>query len=365
MLVTAGPAETLLTEGEEAEGGSARAVSENPKVFHDSSGISENRDSFILYRRTPTRLPLSIDRYSAHAWKVWMDLRVLGYVVAIAEEGSISGAARRLQLTQPTLSRQLHDLERRLGVELFARAGRGIVPTAAGEALIRRAVHILADADAALNDVRLAAEGKTGRLTVGFAGSGINGALGDALGRLRAELPDVDLTLVELFDDAEMSVGILDGSLDVAVQRLPVRDARLATRVWAHEPLAVFLPSGHPLARTSDPAPVSVLGEIPLVLWPRESAPHAHGEITTLCHSAGIVPRVGARGRTVQTILALVAAGFGAAVMTDSYRVLHREGVTPRRLAGTTTTLHLVWRAGDMSPLLTRFMTALSGRAGG
>ncbi|MGV9351047.1 LysR substrate-binding domain-containing protein [Streptomyces spiralis] len=290
-----------------------------------------------------------------------MDLRMLAYVVAIAEEGAISGAARRLQLTQPTLSRQLHALERRLGVELFTRAGRGLTPTAAGEALLRHAVRMLADAETALHDVRLAAEGKTGRLTVGFAGSGINGALGNALGRLRAELPDVDLFLRELFDDAEMSAGILDGSLDVAVQRLPVRDARLATRVLAHEPLAIFLPSGHSLARTSEPAPVSVLGQIPLVLWPRESAPHAYGEITSLCHSAGIVPRVGAQGRTVQTILALVAAGFGAAVMADSYRVLHREGVTPRRLTDTTTTLHLVWRAGAMSPLLTRFMTAMSG----
>ncbi|MFG3437835.1 LysR family transcriptional regulator [Nonomuraea sp. NPDC047897] len=292
--------------------------------------------------------------------EAWLELRLLGYIVAIAEEGSISGAARRLRLTQPTLSRQLRELERRLGSELFARAGSGLVPTAAGEALLRRAVHMLADAEAALNDVRLAAEGKTGRVTVGFAGSAINGALGDALGRLRAELPDVHLSLVELFDDAEMSAGIMDGSLDVAVQRLPVRDARLATRVWAREPLTLFLPARHPLSTTREPAPVSVLGEIPLVLWPRESAPHAHDEITSLCHHAGIVPRVAARGRTVQTILALVSAGFGATVMADSYRVLHREGVASRRLAGTSTALHLVWRAGDTDPLLTRFMTALN-----
>jgi len=290
-----------------------------------------------------------------------MDLRLLGYVIAIAEEGSVSGAARRLQLTQPTLSRQLRDLERRLGAELFARSGRGLHPTPAGEALLRRARRMLADAEAAVSDVRLASAGKIGRLTVGFAGSGINGPLGDALGRLRTELPDIDLALVELFDDAEMAAGVLDGSLDVAVQRLPVRDPRLAARVWTREPLTLFLPAAHPLATTREPAPVCVLGEIPLVLWPREAAPHAHDEIISLCHRAGIVPRVGARGRTVQTILALVAAGFGAAVMADSYRVLHREGVRPRPLAGTNTTLHLVWRDGDTSPLLARFMTALDG----
>lgn len=288
-----------------------------------------------------------------------MDLRLLGYVIAIAEEGSISGAARRLQLTQPTLSRQLRELERRLGVELFARAGRGLAPTVAGEALLRRAVNVLAEAEGALDDVRLAAQGKTGRLTIAFAGSGINGALGQALGRLREQLPDVDLRLVDLFDDAEMSAGVLDGTLDLAVQRLPVRDTRLATRVWTREPLTLFLPAGHPLATTSAVAPLSALGKIPLVLWPRESSPHSHDEIIALCHNAGIVPRIGGQGRSVQTILALVAAGFGAAVMADSYRVLHREGVRPRRLAGTAATLHLVWRADDTSPLLTRFLTVL------
>lgn len=289
-----------------------------------------------------------------------MDLRLLGYVVAIAEEGSISGAARRLRLTQPTLSRQLRDLERRLGVELFTRAGRGLVPTAAGAALLKRAVTVLDEAAAALDDVRLAAAGVAGRLTIAFAGSGINGALGQVFGRLRRELPAVDLRLVELFDDVEMSKGVLDGHLDVAVLRLPVRDPRLATRVWTREPLTLFLPAGHPLARTGEPLALSVLGEIPLVLWPRESAPHSHDEVIALCHQAKVVPRIGARGRSAQTILALVAAGFGASVMADSYRVLHREGVVPRQLLGTATTLHLAWRADNTAPLLTRLLATLA-----
>ncbi|MGP4022101.1 LysR family transcriptional regulator [Actinomadura sp. 3N407] len=289
-----------------------------------------------------------------------MDLRLLGYMVAIAEEGSISAAARRLRLTQPTLSRQLRDLERRLGVELFTRTGRGLVPTAAGSALLKRAVTVLDEAEAALDDIRLAARGMTGRLTIGFAGSGINGALGQVLGRIRRQLPTVDLRLLELFDDAEMSAGVLDGRLDVAVQRLPIRAPRLATRIWTREPLTLFLPAANPLARTREPAPASILGDIPLVLWPRDSAPHSHDEVIALCHRAGVVPRIGARGRSAQTILALVAAGFGAAVMADSYQVLHREGVVPRRLAGTATTLHLVWRADDTAPLVARFLTALT-----
>ena len=286
-------------------------------------------------------------------------LRVLGYAVAIAEEGSISAAARRLHVSQPTLSRQLRALEKRLGVELFTRTGRGLRPTPAGEAMVRRAARVLEEAEAVFDDVRLAERGITGRLTIAFAGSGINGALGDALGRFRHELPQVDLRLVEAFDDEEMSAGVLDGSFDVAVQRLPLPDARLAKRVWTREPLTLFLPATHPLAATSGPVSVSALGETPLVMWPREAAPRAYDEIIALCRRARVVPRTAAVGRTVQTILALVAAGFGAAVMADSYRVLRREGVTPRPLAGTATTLHLVWRAGNTSAILSRLWAVL------
>ncbi|MGW4243332.1 LysR family transcriptional regulator [Nocardia sp. NPDC004722] len=288
-----------------------------------------------------------------------MDLRLLGYVVAIAEEGSVSAAARRLHVTQPTLSRQLRDLERRLGVALFEREGRGLTPTAAGLALTRRATAVLAEADAALEDVRLAAQGMSGRLTVAFAGSGINGPLGSVLGRLRRELSRVDLRLEESFSDAEMSAGVLDGRYDIAVHRLPARDARLATRAWWQEPLTLFLPAAHPLAHAAGPAPLSALGQIPLVIWPRDASARSYDEIIALCHRAGVVPRIGAEGRSAQTLLALVAAGFGAAVLPDSHRALRRVGVAPRPLADTSTTQYVAWRAGDPSPLVARFHSVL------
>lgn len=293
-----------------------------------------------------------------------MEYRLFEYVVAIAEEGSISGAARRLHLTQPTLSRQVRELERHLGTALFERQGRGVVPTPAGRLLAARAATVLAEARAALEEVRLAGEGMAGRLTVTFAGSGINGPLGGALGRLRREMPRVDLRLVESFNDAEMSDGVLDGRVDVAVQRLPARDARLAVRAWWREPLSLFLPAGHPLAYAPGDAPLSTLGQIPLVVWPRDVSPYSHDEILALCDQAGVTPHIGAEGRSVQTVLALVAAGFGAAVMSDSHRALRRIGVRARPLANTSTTLHVVWRAADDNPLVERFRSVLAALTG-
>ncbi|MGG7569360.1 LysR substrate-binding domain-containing protein [Streptomyces sirii] len=287
-----------------------------------------------------------------------MELRLLGYAVAIAQEGSISGAARRLHLTQPTLSRQLQEMERQLGVKLFAREGRGLTPTQAGQVLVRRAATVLAEAEAALTDVRLAGQGMAGRLVVTFAGSGINGPLGAALGRVRRELPRVHLQLEESFNDAEMSKGVLDGRYDLAVQRLPIRDARLATQVWWREPLTLFLPAGHPLAHPSEPAPLTALGQIPLVIWPRDVSPRSYDEIIALCHGAGIVPRISAEGRSVQTLLALVAAKFGAAVLADSHRVLRRIGVTPGHWPRPRPTC--TWCGGPMTPTRSSNASALS-----
>ncbi|MDI2127708.1 LysR family transcriptional regulator [Yinghuangia seranimata] len=288
-----------------------------------------------------------------------MELRLLAYVVAIAEAGTVSGAARALGLTQPTLSRQLRDLEHRLDTPLFEREGRALVPTPAGAALVDRARRVLTEAESLFDDVRLAAQGRSGTLTVTFAGSGINGPLGPTLARLRRELPRVSLRLVESFNDEEMSQGVLDGTFDIAVQRLPAPDRRLAARPWWREPLTLFLPQAHPLAQGPRPlpaAPPEALGRIPLVLWPRAVSPPSYDEIIALCHRAGVVPRIEAEGRSVQTVLALVAAGFGAGVLADSMRVLRRVGVVARPIEGTTTVQHVVCRAGDDNPLVTRFL---------
>ncbi|BCJ47969.1 LysR family transcriptional regulator [Actinoplanes ianthinogenes] len=284
-----------------------------------------------------------------------MELRLLRYALAIADCGTIAAAAERLHVTQPTLGRQLRDFERRLGADLFTRENRRMTPTIAGAVLLGHARAILAATEAAEREVRQVAAGIRGRLTVAFAGSGINGPLAATLATFRRRFPDVELRLVESFNDAEMSAGVLDGSYDLAVQRLPAADERLRTRLWWQEPLALYLPADHELARGDGPLPLTALGEIPLLLWPREASPHSYDEIVELCHRAGVTPRIAAEGRTVQTLLALVAVGLGAAVLADSFRALNRQGVTPRPLDGASTTNLLVWRADAGNPLAGRF----------
>ena len=293
-----------------------------------------------------------------------MELRMLRYIVAIAECGTIAAAAERLHVTQPTLGRQVRDFERRLGATLFIRENRRMVPTSAGAALLVRARAILDEAQTAEREVRLVATGLRGRLTVTFAGSSINGPLASALANFRRRLPDVDLHLVESFDDAEMSAGVLDGRYDVAVQRLPAPDDRLRTWLWWQEPMTLFLPSDHALTREQSVLPLAALGQVPLVLWPRESSPLSYDEIMALCRRADVTPQVAAEARTVQTLLALASVGLGAAVLADSFRALSRQGVTPRPLADTLTRNLLVWRPDAGNPLIERFRDVIATEAG-
>ncbi|MGW4535758.1 LysR substrate-binding domain-containing protein [Nocardia sp. NPDC004340] len=102
------------------------------------------------------------------------------------------------------------------------------------------------------------------------------------------------------------------------------------------------------------------LGEAGASLLELMAKSQSHDEILALCAKAGVVPRIGAEGRSVQTVLALVAAGFGGAVLSDSHRALRRVGVIARPLAGTRTTLRLVWRGGDRNPALERLRAVLA-----
>jgi len=291
-----------------------------------------------------------------------MELRLLGYVVAVADTGSVAGAAEVLHITQPTLSRQLRDLERRLGARLFAREQRRTVVTPAGAALVARARALLADAAAAEQEVREVAAGRRGRLVVAFAGSGINGPLAAALAAFRTRLPDVTLTLVESFDDNAMSAGVAEGEYDIAVQRLPAPDHRLVTRHWWEEPMTAFLPADHELAATDGEITPGELARAPLVVWPRTESQQSYDEIMEIYRAGGATPTVAAEARTVQTLLALAAAGFGAVVLADSFRALGRRGVVARTIRGTTTRMSLVWRRDTLNPLVSTFVEVTSGR---
>jgi len=292
--------------------------------------------------------------------------RRLEYFVAVAEELSFTRAAQRLHMAQPPLSQQIAILEKEIGAPLFDRSRRAVRLTAAGAALLPEARRLLTDLDATVRMVRSVGEGTVGRLAVGFVPSAINGVLPDLLRDFREAHPAVELTLREMAPDALLRA-VHDRRLDVAVVYLPVGDPDLAQRPLASEHLVLALPEGHPAAAASRIALADV-ADAPFVLPERYDVPGLHSAITNLFTEAGVTPRIAQRGVwLVQTVLALVAAGIGLAVVPSSAAAVARKGVVLRELAGARQDLGLAvtWRPDNVSPPVNGFLDVIGPPADG
>jgi DNA-binding transcriptional LysR family regulator len=286
--------------------------------------------------------------------------RRLGYFVAVAEELSFTRAAERLHMAQPPLSQQIALLEKELGATLFDRSRRTIRLTLAGAALLPEARRLLADLDETTRMVRRVAEGAIGRLTVGFVPSAINGALPGLLRTFRTDHPAVELTLREMAPDALLRA-VHDRRLDLAMLYLPIGEPDLAVHPLAAEDLLLAVPDDHPAADAETVALADVAGE-PFVLPEQHDVPGLHAAVTALFADAGITPLVAQRGVwLMQTVLGLVAAGIGLAVVPSSVSALRRTGVTlrPIRDTGHRVQLAAVWRPDHHSTPLEGLLAVL------
>jgi DNA-binding transcriptional LysR family regulator len=280
------------------------------------------------------------------------ELRQLRYFVAVAEEGNVTRAAARLHVAQQSLSQQIRTLEAQLGVTLFRRSTRGVELTDVGHVLLREARPVLAQAERAVDAVRRAASGEGGELRVGFLSSVANFLMPQIVRTFRERHPGVRLK-TEDETIATLVAGIREGRLDAGVGR-PPRVDDLATEVVLSEPVAAVLPDGHPLA-ARDELTLGDLSDEPWVLTPRESWPPWHVGYDEDFARAGYRPRVVERGTTVQSLLALVAAGVGVTRLALSSRSLRQSGVTFVPLAGDEAHVVVIWRPEAQNPALPAF----------
>jgi len=287
-----------------------------------------------------------------------VELRHLRYFVAVAEELHFGRAAARLRLSQPSLSRQIQDLERELGLPLFLRGRRWVALTSAGEAFLEGARRTLARAEEAADDARRAHRGEVGRLSLGFVQSATFGALPRLLGAFRKECPGVALE-VRAMTTVEQVAALRDRRMGAGLLRPPIDDRGLALRTISRDPLMVALPEGHPLA-ARERVPLGALADEPLILYPRSDGPGVRDAIVGLCLRAGFSPRIVQEAGEVQTIAALVGAGLGAALVIAPVPASHDPSVAYRPLEGEPSAweMALAWRRDDPSAVLRRFLEA-------
>ncbi|MDM5181222.1 LysR family transcriptional regulator [Massilia sp. CCM 8695] len=292
-----------------------------------------------------------------------LELRQLRYFVAVAEELHFGKAALRLHMTQPPLSQTIQGLEELLGAPLFARSRRAVELTPAGQALLPEARRILAASAALPALVRRAAGGEAGRLSLAFVSSADYSVLPPFLRSYRAAFPQVRIALQEATSDVQIDE-LLHGRIDAGLLIPPLPDkARLELDYLKvlTEPLIAALPAG--LAGTGGDAPVSLaeLAPLPLIIFPRPIAPALHDAILACFRAAGVTPEIGQEAIQMQTIVSLVSAGMGMALVPQSVSNLMRPGVEYRALrdAAPQVETGLAWRRDAVSPVLQGFLDLL------
>jgi DNA-binding transcriptional LysR family regulator len=280
-----------------------------------------------------------------------MDLRHLRYFVAVAEELSITRAARRLRMAQPPLSQQLARLERELGVTLLERLPRGVRLTEAGHTLLAEATALLARADELATVTRSVDAGQRGVLRIGCIPSGFLDFLPSVLPAFRAHAPTVHTLVYEMSTSVQCEQ-IRRGQLDVGVLRNPPppgADDPLRHRRVRLERLTVVLPERHRLVARAEIA-LPELAEEPFVMFPRRIAAEHFDDITSHCVRAGFSPQVVAEVDHDDALLGLVAAGIGVALVPEATTRLRLPGVASRPLLDPPmTSLSLAWSADSRS----------------
>lgn len=242
-----------------------------------------------------------------------MELRQLRYFVAVAEEGSISRAAKKIFLTQPALSRQIRALEEEIGQCLLERQAHSIRLTPVGEALLREAGELLTQAGEMLERVRSAGRGV--RLRVGYAPSLASGMLSAAVENFTQAHPKAR---VELFDLAtkEMLAGLESDKLDVVVTVRPQSGTR--GLIWTPLTRAEWqlaISRTHPLAQRKRITPAELAAE-PLLVFCQRDYPEYWEIVTGWLRGHKLRPRIAGEYDGVDSLLAAVESGLGVALVT-------------------------------------------------
>ncbi len=286
-----------------------------------------------------------------------MELRHLRYFVAVATELHFGKAAKLLHISQPPLSMQIRALEDELGVSLFHRTRRQVSMTRAGKAFLQDARQILERAEQAIVTARRAARGEIGELVVGFISVADYNLLPPVLREFRRRYPLVTLSLRELTTDAQLAE-FFEGRIDVGFLLPPVSEPSTESVAILREPLIAALPERHPLAHSNGSIPLASLSSEPFIMTPRHMGPGLHDDIVSFCHGAGFSPQVIQEAVQMQTVVSLVSAEMGVALIPESLQNLQRTGVVYKQLkeASPLTEIRLAWRAGDDLPALKLFV---------
>ncbi len=288
-----------------------------------------------------------------------MELRHLRYFVAVAEAGSLTVAAeQRLHTSQPSLSRQIRDLEGEVGAQLLTRRARGIELTPAGRAFLDHARSVLSQVEAAAEAVRRVAHPAKPSFSMGFLTGHELTWMPEALRILRDELPNIDVIISSQYSPL-LADGLSKGKIDAAFLRRERDAPDLAFRVLVKEPLMVVLPSNHRLAALKAVSPQDLEGETFVTV--SDTAPVLRRVIDNYLKRSGINITPAHAADHVTMGMSLIASTGGLGLLPAYVLNFLPSSVTSRPLKGDTPTVELVlgYKKSNESPILKLLLSRL------
>src|SRR6195256_3448918 len=287
-----------------------------------------------------------------------MELRHLRYFVAVGEEGSLTTAAeRRLHTSQPSLSRQIRDLEDQVGAELLSRSASGVELTAAGKAFLDHARLALMQVAAAVEGARKAAQPSRKTFAIGFQTGHEMNWLPRAMHVLRDELKNIQVTVSSDYSP-DLAEALVRGRLDVAFLRVePTFD--LGYEVVDHEPLIVLMPSAHPLTSREAIHPGQFVGEI--FIGGSNKATVLRAVTEDYLRRCGLDIKLDHGVDNLAMAMSLVASTRGLALMPAYAKNLLPWSVVSRPLEGEAPTIDLAvgYSKANSSPILKLFLSRI------
>ena len=293
-----------------------------------------------------------------------IDLKQLKYFLAVAEEKSFSRAAERLHISQPPLSQQIMKLESELGVRLFTRTTRSFELTVAGKALMVEAAELLAKMRMTIDTIRQIDRGEVGRLRVGIVGSAMWGPIPSMLEQFQSQFPRVTWTIHELGPNDQWEA-LRNRQIDVGFWREPriepevLKQANLRQDLCFPENVCVAMNEKHPLASQDAIELIDIANEPMLTLHLTQSAEPRY--LIQCCVNAGFEPMIFQEAAEPQTLLAMVGAGLGVALLPQTTGRIGWPGVKfmPIRTNPPSANLYISYLAQDDAPVVRAFLKIL------
>jgi DNA-binding transcriptional LysR family regulator len=286
-----------------------------------------------------------------------MELRLLRYFVAVAEELHFARAAERLGIEQSPVSRAVRDLEELLGVQLLDRSARQTRLTWAGQVFLGECRRVLATVEQAVKSAKSAAQGYQGYLRIAICDSLAQPHIATLLARSREDEPELEIRVFEM-PFAQQLKGLHNDLLDIGFALSDaVQDGLVAEPTWI-DPVSVIVPARHPLLVHVE-VPLKEALKFPLVLFHPESGSGCRHQIQAMLQNAGTPFKLVDEVASLGVMLTLIGAGYGIGfAIATQVQALHRSDIAVRPLAGTPPMLstYLLRRRGEPSAPMRRFM---------